>query len=84
VHAFSQRLRETQLDLDVQSTGVGEFDGLEIGDGQYILSFRAPDVDRLIAELHPLLRRSPLCDGGHLVRMVQSDTGRWERKVAPI
>ena len=73
------------LDLDVQATGLGEFDGCEFGDGEYLLvAFSSQDVDRLMEQLRPLLRNSPLCDGGHFVRMIPSEVGRWERKQSPI
>ena len=72
------------LDLDVQATGIGELEGQEIGSGVCILSFSSRDVDRLVEQLRPLLRSSPLCDGGHLVRMVKTDMDRWEERVLPI
>ena len=72
------------LDVAVQAVGFGEVDGHDIGDGLYVLSFHGSDVDRLMEELRPLFRRSQLCAGGHFVRMVKGDGGRWERRVVPI
>jgi len=72
------------LDLDVQATGVGELEGHEIGGGSCILSFCGQDVDRLMEQLRTVLRRSPLGVGGHFVRRIKGDTGRWEQGVSPI
>jgi len=72
------------LDLDLQATGIGELEGHEMGDGRCVLTFCGPDVDLLMDQLRPLLRRSPLCEGGHLVRMVKNDADRWEQRALPI
>lgn len=72
------------LDVAVQSVGVGEVDGHDIGEGLYVLSFYGSDVDCLMEELRPILRQSQLCAGGHFERMVKADGGRWERREVPI
>lgn len=72
------------LDLDVQATGAGELDGCEFGEGEYLLSFCSQDVDRLMEQLRPLLRSSPLGAGGHFVRVVSTEDGRWDRMQSPI
>lgn len=73
-----------ELDAAVTAAGVGEYDGDELGGGECILFFCGPDVDRLVAVLLPLLKRSPLCRGGHLVRMVSGPDGAPERRRLPI
>ena len=44
------------------------------------LFFCGPDPDRLLAELRPVLKRSPLCRGAAVVRMVKNAAGEHERK----
>src|SRR5262245_1693257 len=73
-----------QLEAAVTEAGVGEYDGDEFGGGECTLFFCGPDVDRLLAVLQPLLRRSPLCRGAHLVRMVPDGKGAMERQRLPI
>jgi hypothetical protein len=64
-----------ELEAAVTAAGVGEYDGDELGGGECTLFFCGPDVDRLLFVLRPLLKRSPLCRGGHLVRMVATEDG---------
>lgn len=73
-----------QLEAAVTEAGVGEYDGDELGGGECILFFCGPDIDRLQAVLHPFLKRSPLCRGGHLVRMVEDADGEPQRQRLPI
>lgn len=73
-----------ELEAAVHEAGVGEYDGDELGGGECILFFCGPDVDRLVAVLLPLLKRSPLCRGGHLVRMVPGPDGHPEQQRLPI
>lgn len=73
-----------QLEAAVTEAGAGEYDGDEFGGGECTLFFCGPDVDRLLAVLQPLLRRSPLCRGGHLVRMVPGAEGALQRQRLPI
>lgn len=73
-----------ELEAAVVEAGVGEYDGDEIGGGECILFFCGPDIDKLVAVLLPHLKRSPLCRGGHLVRMVPGADGMPERQRLPI
>ncbi|MCC7061554.1 MAG: hypothetical protein IT456_02050 [Planctomycetes bacterium] len=73
-----------QLEAAVTEAGVGEYDGDELGGGECILFFCGPDIDRLQTVLHPFLKRSPLCRGGHLVRMVDDADGEPQRQRLPI
>jgi hypothetical protein len=73
-----------QLEAAVTEAGAGEYDGDEFGGGECILFFCGPDIDRLLAVLQPLLRRSPLCRGGHLVRMVPGSDCVLQRQRLPI
>ena len=59
-----------ELDAAVREAGVGEYDGDELGGGECTLFFCGPDPDRLLAVMLPLLKRSPLARGVHVVRMV--------------
>ena len=45
-----------QLEAAVLESGVGEYDGDELGGGECILFFAGPDADKLFAVLQPLLR----------------------------
>jgi hypothetical protein len=65
-----------ELAAAVEQAAAGEFDGDEIGGGECTLFFCGPDVDKLLAVLRPLLKRSPLCRGAHIVRMVTDADGR--------
>ncbi len=69
-----------ELEDAVVDAGAGEFDGDEIGGGECILFFCGPDVDRLLRVLLPVLHRSPLCRGGHYVRMVADEHGRFVQR----
>jgi hypothetical protein len=72
------------LEAAVTEAGVGEYDGDEIGGGECTLFFCGPDADRLLAVLQPLLKRSPLCRGGHLVRMVADPQGDLQQQRFPL
>ena len=72
------------LEAAITEAGVGEYDGDELGGGECTLFFCGPDVDKLIAVLHPLLKRSQLCRGGHLVRMVAGPDGELQQQRLPI
>ena len=74
----------TELEDAIVEAGVGEYDGDELGGGECILFFCAPDIDQLVRVLQPLLKRSPLCRGGHLVRMVADADGEMVRQRLPI
>jgi hypothetical protein len=74
----------SELEAAVVAAGVGEYDGDEIGGGECTLFFCGPDVDRLLTVLRPLLKRSPLCRGGHLVRMVDDADGGGASQRQPI
>jgi hypothetical protein len=73
-----------ELEAAVVEAGVGEYDGNELGGGECTLFFTTPDVDRLLEVLRPLLKRSPLCRGGHLVRMVADADGELAPQRQPI
>jgi hypothetical protein len=69
-----------ELGAAVEAAGLGEYDGDEIGGGEYTLFFCGPDIDRLVDLLRPLLKRSPLARGGQFVRMVATADGGHERQ----
>jgi hypothetical protein len=73
-----------ELEAAVVEAGVGEYDGDEYGGGQCVLFFCGPDVDRLLHVLRPLLKRSPLCRGAHLVRLVAGPDGALQRQRLPL
>jgi hypothetical protein len=69
-----------QLAAMLEDSELGEYDGEEIGGGECTLFFCGPDPDRLLTELRPVLKRSPLCRGAAVVRMVKNAAGEHERK----
>ncbi len=73
-----------ELEAAITAAGVGEYDGDELGGGECTLFFCGPDVDKLLFVLQPLLKRSPLCRGGHLVRMVATEGGGFASQRQPI
>jgi hypothetical protein len=69
-----------ELAAMLENGDLGEYDGEELGGGECTLFFCGPDPDRLLAELRPVLKRSPLCRGAAVVRMVKNAAGDYERK----
>lgn len=74
LEAFADQLAEA-----VEGAGVGEYDGDEYGGGEYTMFFCGPDAERLFATLQPLLKRSPLCRGGKVVRQTTAADGTPDR-----
>lgn len=68
----------------VAEAGVGEGAGQELTSGECTLFFCGPDTSKLLAVLRPLLKRSPLCRGGHFVRTVRGSDGDWQHQRIPI
>jgi hypothetical protein len=75
---------QDELDELLREAGVGEFDGDEIGGGECTLFFCGPDIDKLLAVLRPQLKRSPLCRGADLVRMVADEAGELSPRREPV
>lgn len=73
-----------QLEAAITEAGAGEYDGDEIGGGECILFFCGPDAERLQRVLQPPLKKSPLCRGGHLVRMLADQHGELQRTRIPL
>lgn len=73
-----------ELAAAIEAEGVGEYDGDELGGGECTLFFCGPDIDKLQAVLRPLLKRSPLCRGAMLVRMVDDGTGEFTPQRTPL
>lgn len=79
IDAFSDELAAA-----VEAAGVGEFDGDELGAGECTLFFCGTDLDKMLAVLRPLLKRSPLCRGAQIVRMVPDAHGRMTTLRSPV
>ncbi len=73
-----------ELAAAIEAEGVGEYDGDELGGGECTLFFCGPDIDKLLGVLRPLLKRSPLCRGAMLVRMVDDGTGEFTPQRTPV
>lgn len=67
-----------ELSAAVEAGGFGEYDGEELGGGECTLFFCSDDPEQLLTFLRPLLKRSPLCRGAQVVRMVADAKGRLE------
>lgn len=57
-----------QLGEAIASAGVGEYDGDEVGSGDYTLFFAGADAEKLCAVLVPLLKRVPACRGARVIK----------------
>lgn len=51
----------------VESSGTGEFDGNEIGEGEAVLFAYGPDSIRLFGVMEPLLQSYPLCQNARVI-----------------
>ena len=58
---------EDRLVAALANTGLGEFDGNEIGGGETKLYLYGPDAERLFAHLEPILTAYPLCRNARVV-----------------
>lgn len=58
---------EDQLIELLEGTGLGEFDGIERGQGEATLFLYGPDAELLFAAIDPLLRAYPLCRNARVV-----------------
>jgi len=56
------------LDQMIRSSGAGEFDGDEFGEGACTLFMYGPDADLLFRAVEPALRSSPLVRGGRAIK----------------
>ena len=52
----------------VAESGVGEFDGYELGNAEAVLFAYGPDADTLLAALEPVLRKSPIARGASITK----------------
>lgn len=72
------------LEAELLQAGRGEYDGNEVGGGEYILFFCGPDADAMLALLRPLLQRSPFGHGAHFELMRDGPDGECVRQRLPI
>jgi hypothetical protein len=61
--ALQERVAEAIGDAEA-----GEFDGDEVGQGEWVLYMYGPDADHLFSAIEPLLRSSPLATGGYAIK----------------
>lgn len=52
---------EDRLISALQGSGLGEFDGNEVGDGVSTLYLYGGDAEKLFTKIEPVLRNDPLC-----------------------
>jgi pimeloyl-ACP methyl ester carboxylesterase len=59
---------ERELEIAIDASGAGELDGNEVGQGEFVVFTYGPGADRLYSVMEPLLRESPLAQGGFAVK----------------
>src|SRR4051794_20572190 len=59
---------ERELSVAIESAGVGEYDGNEIGDGKAVFYMYGTDADAIYEAIEPVLRASSLAGRGTVVR----------------
>ena len=59
-----------ELAAAVAAAEVGEYEGDELGGGEYVLFFCGPDEERLLSVLRPLLQREEIGRSARLARLV--------------
>jgi hypothetical protein len=59
---------EEALAAAIEESGAGELDGNEVGGDEVVLYMYGPDADALYEAMAPLLRASPLVEGGTVLR----------------
>lgn len=70
---------EEQIEAAIEKAGAGEFDGNEVGQGEWVLYAYGPDADRLWQAVEPALRASPAARGGWAVKRYGEPGAREER-----
>ncbi len=63
IYMLGHRLAE-----QIDSQGVGEFDGHEFGEGHCTLFMYGPDANALYSAIESILRESELSAGGHVTK----------------
>jgi hypothetical protein len=71
---------EDRLVEVIEQSGLGEFDGNEIGPGETTLFMYGPDAERLFAAIEQTLRGYPLCQGAR-VEIRRGGPGAQQREV---
>ena len=72
---------EDQLAQAVQTSGLGEFDGNEVGPTTTTLYLYGPDAEKIFSRIEPILRGYPLCERAEVVIRL-GKPGSPERKVS--
>ncbi len=69
-----------ELAAAVTAAEAGDFEGDELGGGEYVLFFCGPDQQQLVGILRPLLRRDAIGRTAHLARLVRGADGEPQRE----
>ena len=69
-----------ELAAAVAAAEAGEYQGDELGGGEYVLFFCGPDEARLVSVLHPLLQREEIGRRARLARLVHDADGEPRRE----
>jgi hypothetical protein len=56
-----------KLTTAIETTGLGDFDGNEIGGGETTLFMYGPDAETLYLQIEPILKADELCRGARAV-----------------
>jgi hypothetical protein len=63
IEFLEDRLKET-----IESSQVGEFDGVEYGQGRCVMFTYGPDADQLYGLMEPMLRFARIARGGFAIK----------------
>ena len=58
---------EDLLAKSLENTGLGEFDGNEVGQGETTLFLYGPDAEKLFEHIRPILMETPVCKHGKAI-----------------
>lgn len=59
---------ENELSSVVEQQGVGEYDGNDIGQGEFTIYLYGADADKLFLAIQPVLQRSSLTRDGYILK----------------
>ncbi len=59
---------EDQISGAIEQEGIGEFDGHEVGQGEFVMYTYGPSADRLFGAIAPILKASRYALGGYAIK----------------
>src|SRR5688572_2331416 len=74
---------ELRLEEAINRAAVGELDGNELGDGEFVIYIYGSDAASLFGAIAPVLRAEPWRPGGHIVKRYGPPGARQESVPLP-